>query len=240
MDQVKEIYVPRFPKKYNIFEYIVVQYHRNIYDILNSILTKKDIGPSDILQTIGWVKEYHEIMNERFKVPEEILEPPLLDQKEGILIQEYMNLSRQKMNEWINNLLLAETKKFMDREGAPEIDPNGKYFTTAAIDLFQIVKQHIDPVSFATKGRLLFDVVMEVSRSIQAYQKGIMSAMESEHEKFIEKSDSVNPGFEDYIIMIANSCLRFIEFMDEITKQVRSNIIYRLRLIWKNRSKSKR
>ena len=223
LDMIKEIYEPRFPPKYRILDYLVTQYHRNIYDILNSIITK-DIGPSDILQIIGWVKEYYEIMAERFAVESDLLEPPLLDKKEPMLIQEYMTMSKQKLNEWIGNLMQAEEKKFVNREGAPETDSNGKYFTTAAIDLFQIVKQHLDPVSNCTKGRLLFDVVMEISRGIQSFQKGMIAVMEREAALFAEKEDSIAAGFEDYVIMIANSCLRFIEFMDEISKQIENDL----------------
>jgi exocyst complex component 3 len=54
-------------------------------------------------------------MNGRLGVGEELLEPKLLDDREEEQILEYIKLVRQKLNEWLNNLLNTETRDFQGK-----------------------------------------------------------------------------------------------------------------------------
>ncbi|KAI8849265.1 exocyst complex component Sec6-domain-containing protein [Chytridium lagenaria] len=112
---------PRFPRKYNIFQFFVLEYHRSIYDM--------------------WVRDYYFSMNGRLGVGEELLEPRLLDDREEELILEYIKLVRQKLSEWLNNLLNSETRDFVERTAPPDSDSNGIYLLSGSVIQVDVVSQ---------------------------------------------------------------------------------------------------
>lgn len=56
--------IPRFPDKYNIFQYFVLEYHRITYDILNRIVNGPMEGGS-ILSLLKWTRGYYDNMSGR-------------------------------------------------------------------------------------------------------------------------------------------------------------------------------
>jgi hypothetical protein len=145
------------------------------------------------------------------------LEPRLLDDREPQLIAEYVALSRAKINEWIGNLLAAEAKTFVERMEAPDTDADNHYMTPAGIDLFQIVKQHIDTVAQASRGRLVLEIVGECVKSVNSFISGMNKTLESEKTKHLDKPDTASQYFEDYVIMLGNTCLKWVSYLDDLT-----------------------
>ncbi|KAI8813830.1 exocyst complex component Sec6-domain-containing protein [Cladochytrium replicatum] len=76
--------VPVFAKRYNIFQFFVLQCHRNVYEVVNRMIH----GPMDagaILRFLKWARDYYSNMSGRL-LGEELIEPRLLDGNEEELI----------------------------------------------------------------------------------------------------------------------------------------------------------
>lgn len=223
---VRDNLSPKFPPSLGLLDFYLLAYHRNIHRIisqlLNSVKVPKDtpgtgLTAGQILSLLGWVKKYHETLEIQFGIASDELEPHLLDDREAKFIADYVRQSRKKITEWIGNLLQSETRYFTERKAVPDADGEDRYFTPATVDLFQIVKQHIDMASSVSSGRLLSEIVSECVNNIINFQKGLVKVLEHESVKYFEKPEGAVPYFEDYLIMMGNSSLRWIENMSNLS-----------------------
>ncbi|KAI8910000.1 exocyst complex component Sec6-domain-containing protein [Powellomyces hirtus] len=218
--------VPRFPKRYNIFHFYVLEYHRAIYDTVHQI-TAGPIEPGFILQLLGWVREYYLSMSSRLDVSEELLEPRLLDGREEQLTGEYVKLVRCKLAEWLSNILHTETVDFLQRRHEPETDGSGNYLLAGSVIVFQMFNQQVDLVSSSSRGELLYDVVKECCRTLDEFHKAWTKIMDSEYHKFVDKDNQhhnkhgteLAEGLPDYIVALANDCLRSSEFSEQLLQR---------------------
>ncbi|KAJ3162239.1 SNARE-binding exocyst subunit S6 [Geranomyces variabilis] len=216
--------VPRFPKRYNIFHFYILEYHRAIYDAVNKI-TAGEIEPGFILQLLGWVREYYSSMSSRLDVSEELLEPRLLDGREEQLTGEYVKLVRTKLAEWLANILHTETVDFLQRRVEPDTDGSGNYLLAGSVIVFQMFNQQVDLVSPSSRGELLYDVVKECCRTLDEFHKAWTKIMDNEYIKFGER-DKAQPGAElaeglpEYIVALANDCLRSSEFSEQLLERI--------------------
>ncbi|KAI8928085.1 exocyst complex component Sec6-domain-containing protein [Entophlyctis helioformis] len=207
---------PLFPKRYNIFLFFVLEYHRAIYEMVNK-LTEGDMDPATILQVIKWVRDYYASMSARLDVSEDMLEPRLLDGREEELTLEYIKLVRSKLSEWLSNILQSETLDFLERNDPPEMDGNGQYLLTGSVIVFQMFNQQLDVVATSSRGQLLHDVVMECCNTLEAFQAAWIKILDSEFAKFTAKSADLSEGLVEYIMALANDSLRSSEFSETIS-----------------------
>ncbi|KAI9365490.1 exocyst complex component Sec6-domain-containing protein [Zopfochytrium polystomum] len=208
---------PRFPKKYNIFLFFVLEYHRSIYDMVNKIITSNVVEAGSILALLKWVRDYYTNMNGRLGVGEELLEPRLLDDREEELILEYIKLVRQKLGEWLNNLLNTETRDF---------DGTQMYLLSGSVIVFQMFNQQLDVVSGSSRGALMYDVIIECCTALEEYQKAWTKTLETEVQRFFEgptkHGDAPAEGLPEYIIALANDAMRGTEFAEVMVGRVES------------------
>lgn len=227
LELIRDKLSPRFPPSLGLLDFHLLAYHRNIHRIISQLILISAVKPKEangtlgltagqILSLLGWVRKYHETLENQFGIASDELEPHLLDEKEPKLISDYVRLSRKKITEWINNLLQSESKYFIERKALPDADGEDRYFTPATVDLFQIVKQHIDMAASVSSGRLLSEIVNECVNNISNFQKGLVKLLEQESIKYFDKPEGAIPYFEDYLIMMGNSSLRWIENMQNL------------------------
>lgn len=225
---VRDELAPRFPPQLGLLDFFLLAHHRNIHSVLNRMLNRKtsttqkqssspQLTAGQILAILGWVKSYHDCLEGQFGIASDELEPRLLDDREPRLIADYVRLSKAKISEWIGNLLTSETRSFATRTNVPDADGENRYFTPATVDLFQIVKQHVDMAASVSATRLLSEIVNECVVSIGTFQRGLVRMLEQEAAKYFERPDQAAPYFEDYVIMMGNSCLRWIENMQNLS-----------------------
>lgn len=133
---VEEELVPRFPPDWKIYSQFVKAYHKSLNDFIKTIVeTEPEAGT--LLYLSQFVKEYHKNMTKELGIPPELLEPKLLDGKDGELIDDYVVAIRKKMDEWTNNLMKTEVKDFTLRETEPDVDSEGQYLMQGAPIMFQ-------------------------------------------------------------------------------------------------------
>lgn len=208
--------VPLFPDRYNILHFYVLEYHRAIYDVTSKIINDK-LEASVILSLLKWVKEYYDMLNIRLGVSEELLEPRLLDNKDGELTETYIALVKIKLNEWMTNIVKTETNDFTVRKEPPDTDGDMKYILTGSVIVFQMFNQQIDLVSTSSKGKLLYEVVNECCIVLNEYRQKWLEKLDSEFKNYVDKVPGMGEGFPEYSIALANDCFRCIEFTEVLS-----------------------
>lgn len=210
-----------FPLRYHIVDFFVINYHKNIYDIMHQkVLSRKNLKSMDILSFIGWIKEYQTTMTDRLGFDPELLDPDLLDEKVMDYSRQYVEMSKIKFKEWLHNLLQQEQKRFISRGHKPERDQDGKFISIGAADLFQIVRQVIEPTMDASYDRLMADTIRELARAISDFIRKYSKCIESETRRVMDKSDTIRAEVEEYTIMVGNSALKWIEYMSDLIQKL--------------------
>ncbi|KAI8138276.1 exocyst complex component Sec6-domain-containing protein [Fennellomyces sp. T-0311] len=211
--------VPKFPKKYKIFPYFVLEYHRHTYDFLNHVVNQ-DLDAGTILRLLRFVRDYYSTMSTRLGVTEELLEPQLLDGQEQSLVDEYLQLVRNRLVEWTSNLMSTESRDFVQRSAPPEMTSDGQYGMTGAVDMFQIINQQIDVAADANQGKLLYLVVNECHKVMKDSQSFWKRLLASETRKQLEEPDQAPEGFVEYVMAMSNDQIKCADFAEEILHRI--------------------
>lgn len=125
-----------FPPDWKIYSQFVKAYHKSLYDFVRTIVEAEPEAAS-LLYLAQFCKEYHRNMTKELEIPPELIEPKLLDGKEGDLLDDYVGLVRKKLDEWTANLMKTEIKDFTAREAEPDVDADGQYLMAGAPIMFQ-------------------------------------------------------------------------------------------------------
>jgi len=141
----------------------------------------------------------------------EDLEPQLLsDKQEEALIQRYLEIGRGKISEWIGNVFEGERQSFTERLSEPDVDASNCYLSPAAVDLIQIIRQHLTTTSESGNGRLTLEAANDTVKTVVQFQERIVRLLQSETEKFLAKPDAGGPSlFEPYVLMMGNTGVRW-------------------------------
>ncbi|KDR80552.1 hypothetical protein GALMADRAFT_240857 [Galerina marginata CBS 339.88] len=206
--------VPCFPADYEIFSLYLREYHKALNSVVKKIAaSKKDA--SILLALYDWLKEYKANMKE-LNVSSDLLEPPLLDGKEQSLIEDYVQLIIQKLDEWSANLMKTEIAEFTKRDEPPELDSDGLYGTQGGIILFQMVNQQVDLATESGQGAILARVIGETNRVMRGIQDQWSKVLEAEFKKQIEKPEEVAGGLVEYCIALANDQIKSADFAEAL------------------------
>ncbi|CAO3646915.1 unnamed protein product [Cunninghamella echinulata] len=211
--------VPKFPKKYKIFPYFVLEYHRHAYDMLNHMVDQ-ELDAGSILRILRFVRDYYSTMSTRLGVTEELLEPQLLDGQEQSLVNEYLKLVKSTLADWTSNLMSSESKKFIQRDQPPEELSDGQFGMAGAVDLFQIINQQIDVAADANQGMLLYLVVAECSNVMTGSQAFWRKLLATELNRQIHQPNEAPMAFVEYTIALANDQMKCADFADTIIERV--------------------
>jgi exocyst complex component 3 len=185
-----------------------------------NVMTEGEVEPATILILIKWVREYYESMSARLDVSEDLLEPKLLDGREAELLDSYVMLVRAKLTEWLRNILANESTEFLDRKSPPESDTAGQYLLTGSVIAFQMFNQQLDVVSTTSNAQLSNNIVHECCSVMGEFQTAWMKLVDNEFNKFQHKAADLNEGLVEYLIALANDCMRSAEFSETISARL--------------------
>lgn len=155
-------------------------------------------------------------MMKELGIPDEYIQPPLLDGKEQDLIENYLKLIVKKMDEWSANLMETEIQDFTLRSQPPEIDPDGYYGMQGAVILFEMLNQQIDLALDSNQGSILARVAEEANRCMRAIQNRWSKLLESEFKKQVAKPDEVPGGLVEYVMALANDQVKSADFTEAL------------------------
>lgn len=133
---VEDQLASRFPPDWKIHTQFVKAYHKSLYDFVRTMVEAEPEAAS-LLYLSQFCKEYYKNMTKELAIPPELIEPKLLDGKEADLIDDYVAKVREKMDEWITNLMKTEVADFTKRESEPDVDGDGQYLMQGAPIMFQ-------------------------------------------------------------------------------------------------------
>ncbi|EAU90564.2 hypothetical protein CC1G_00948 [Coprinopsis cinerea okayama7 len=203
-----------FPADYDIYSHYVREYHKALNTVVKRMASEK-LEATTMLSLHEWIKEYKQNMKE-LNIPPELLEPPLLDGKEQQLIEDYVQLIIEKLDEWSANLMSTEISDFTKREEPPEIDSDGIYCTQGAVILFQMVNQQVDLATESGQGAILARVVSEVNRVMRGIQEQWTKTIDSEFKHQIEKPEEAVGGLVEYCIALANDQVKSADYAEAL------------------------
>ena len=227
--RVESDLVPCFPPDWDIYSHFVREYHKALNTTIKQLVAA---GPeaSALLVLHAWLKEYKMSMKE-LDVPQELLEPALLDGKEQSLIDDYLKLIVKKLDEWSANLMKTETSEFVARAEPPELDADGLYGTQGAVILFQMVNQQVDAAMESGQGTILSNVVTEVNRVMRGIQDQWTKLVETEYKKHAEKPEEVPGGLVEYIIALANDQIKSADFAEALSARIEPLVSEKYRVV---------
>ena len=219
---------PRFPPKYKIFDFFVLQYHKQVYDLINKLTGYSNLEPRDILEMTRWVREYYSIMGDRFSVSEELLEPRLMDDKEDDLNREFVKLTKVKLYEWANRLIDEERAEFKKRDRPPvqtvESETVTPYTTDTIVIFFQMITQQVETTLTSARGtKLLLDTIIECFKLINYYQEKATKMLEEEEAAFLAGAN-IPGGFPEYVMALSNNHLKGLEYIETVQKRIQSTL----------------
>ncbi|OIR56731.1 MAG: exocyst complex subunit Sec6, partial [Amphiamblys sp. WSBS2006] len=204
-----------FPETIQVHDFLARSYHRHIAAQFRRIATENATAP-EILSLLSWAGEYYSTMQTDHSMKRGSLDPDLLGQREEALVRKYIALCSGKIAAWLLGLAKTERKYFTERAALPEKNENNVYFSPSGIDLFQIVKQHIEAAKKTRNDRLSREIMLQCVVSIGVFQKEICAGIDEETRKYVSaiKDDTETaPFFEEYAQMIGNTALRWVGYM---------------------------
>lgn len=221
MDDLMVVYdyvVPRFPKKWKVFQFFCLEYHKQLHNVVSHVAAA-ELDAGQILKLLRWTRDYYAEMKKQLGVSEKALEPRMLHDQEPLLISDYLKLVRSKVDEWMANLTRTVVQEFMDRAKPPELDADGRYGMSVAVIVFQVVNQQVDVATEANRGQLLCDVVEQCVGALKTTQKSWKKLMRTETKHLLSGKD-IPGGLVEYIIALGNEQLRCVEFCDAIVERL--------------------
>lgn len=82
-------------------------------------------------------------MTKELDIAADLIEPPLFDDNTQVLVDDYLKMISQKMEEWTKNLMTGETELFITRAEPPEEDADHMYTMQGSSIMFQMVRPYI-------------------------------------------------------------------------------------------------
>lgn len=220
--RIKSGVVPLFPPDYNILSVYVKQYHKSLDETLRRIVDN-DPDAGFLLTLHAWLGEYRESMDE-LEIDPELLQPPLLEGREQSLIDDYLKVIIQKLDEWTSNAMATDAKAFSARTEAPELDSENLYGLDGAVLMFQIINQQVDVAMESGQSSILAQVVKESGRIMRKNQAETIKMVEGEYKKLVEKPEEVPGGLVEYVIAVANDQIRCADFAEALSARLEPRV----------------
>lgn len=209
---------PLFPSDYNIYQFYITNYHNYLNDCLKKILSNEPES-AILLKLHSFIKTYTKQI-ENLNIPLDwINNPPLLDGNEQNLIEDYVKLLINKLEEWSNNLISDEKSDFSSRSQPPEIDSDGLWGMQGAIILFQMINSQADLAADSGQGSVLARVITECSRVIKNIQNQWLQIINFESSNLIKKPEIVANGLGEYLIALANDQIKSADFTESLLQR---------------------
>lgn len=188
------------------FNDFVAYYHKCLKEFIDMKI--QSMEPEDILGIVEFKTSYYEKMEAEFNKIAETLGERLIE-NESVLLEKYSIAASSKLKTWIENITSSEIERFKSRDQDINRDEQGKLISPGFINLMNIIKVRLEPVSFNKKVFMFLTNV--IKEKCQAFGNAITSAIQ--HELKMSVNGKGLPGFEDYCIMFGNSGLKLTQYI---------------------------
>lgn len=192
------------------FEDFISEYHSALKALYDQKI--KVIGSENVLSLIEFKAQYYKAIQEMFKKVPESLGPRLIE-NEAELLHKYSEVASAKLKEWIDNITMMEINKFMTRESEITKDESEKPISTGFINLLQIIKAQLEPISFNKK--IFLQLTAVIKERCIVFKENLRKTLQSELQNIYEWKGL--HGFEDYCIIFGNSGLRLTQYISTLS-----------------------
>ena len=142
----KTLCVPVFPPSYKILEMYIDLYHEAISQRLIGIVSNGLEDQEDVTVLQWIIKTYpgEDMLTAwNLRIDPALIKPLLDETTLERLKQEYLDKKESDFKEWMKRALELETEDWKKDKNEPEKDENGKYQTSFARTVFQMVDQNL-------------------------------------------------------------------------------------------------
>lgn len=192
------------------FDDFICEYHSALKRFFDQKLS--DMEPENILGLIEFKSYYYATIQHEFsRIPESI--GPKLIESESELLQKYSEVASSRLKGWIDNISTIEIQKFMSRDPEISKDEQGKLVSSGFVNLLQIIRAQLEPISF--NKRIFLFLTGVIKERCMAFKENIYTALQTELKNVYEGKGL--HGFEDYCVMFGNSGLRLTQYISTLS-----------------------
>lgn len=220
LDLVQKELVLRMPRRWGIFDFMLTSYNEQACLLIKKIVDT-DPEASIILKVVEWIKLYYSTFSSELGVSKDSLTPKILDGNEASLIEDYLQLIIQKIDEWMANMSGRERTDFIQRVEAPETDADELYGMQGTVIMFQMISQQIDVAADSGQGRVLASVISACVDAMKRRQASWDELLKREVQKVVDGPDQVPGGLLEYTIALANDQIKSADYAESISNRVK-------------------
>ncbi|KAL1508945.1 hypothetical protein ABEB36_003759 [Hypothenemus hampei] len=219
---VKTLCLPCFPPEYKIVDRYVIMYHKSLSSHLQEIIQNGLEGTEYVTMLILLFKTYHS--EEMLGHPDLVeytknLGPLLPPAMQDRIISNYLKDIEKNYVEWMQNALKSEKEEWRS-SNAPDIDSYTR--TAAPIIIFQMINQNLEVSKTISEEITMKVLILSVDQVIK-FRDSFREAIIDFKNKYFEDRKQV-PYFTQYMIIIVNHCLQFVELGNHLEKQYSSSL----------------
>lgn len=219
---VKTLCLPCFPPEYKIVDRYVVMYHKSLSVHLQEII-QNGLESTEYVTMLSLVfRTYHSEemlahpdLVEHTKNVGPLLPAPILER----LIANYLKDIESNYIEWMQNALKSEKEEWRSSK-SPDAESYTR--TAAPIIIFQMINQNLDVAKTISDEIALKVLILSVEQVIK-FRDSFRDAIIDFKNRYFEDRKQV-PYFTQYMIIIVNHCLQFVELGNHLEKQYSSNL----------------
>jgi exocyst complex component 3 len=188
------------------FNCFLKEYHKNLKRCIDENVDQFDAG--EILALIEFKSTYYNTIEAKFNKVSESLGPKLIA-SESELLEKYSKTASAKLKEWIDNIATMEIDKFNSRDQELNFDEDRKLISPGFINLLQIIKLQLEPISFNKK--IFLYITNTVRQHCEIFKEKIANELEKDFLPSCQNKSKA--GYEDYCIMFGNSGLKLTQYI---------------------------
>lgn len=171
-------------------------------EMIDKIHTRIVLDENDPLHAILFQDSYIATLQSNL-----IFKPQIIREKD--LVDCYVKSCAERINEWFSRIRERIITNFIIRNTEPGTDEESKFVSIDFINLFELIKNQIEPVVF--KGSIWKKIVSIIVGELK--NMGIEHVIEKELDGAVKLKSK--PGYEEYVIMISNSCFKVAQCLDD-------------------------
>ncbi|KAI9875406.1 MAG: SNARE-binding exocyst subunit S6 [Pleopsidium flavum] len=210
---VKVGIVSLMPKKWRIFRTYTRIYHNVMRDWLIKLIDDPDLRPANMLGIIHWSEKYYAKMA-KLGWNEGELQPQLLDNREGELVNEWRQLIIKALDEWMDRMFATDRKAFTERKpDTLDNDEHGYFRTKTLGDMWRMLREQTLAAGNSGRTDVTEGVIDAMFRALKTRQTMWQNMVDDESAKY-KSASSDQEGLQilqDWLVAVANDQIACID-----------------------------
>ncbi|KAI0997608.1 hypothetical protein K3495_g10581 [Podosphaera aphanis] len=219
LNAIKQGMVPLMPKKWKIFQVYGKVYHQTMHDFLIKMVDDPDTSSANTLAILNWPEKYYSKMK-RLGFEQDELNPHVLDNRVGELVQGFQLLIIRFLDQWLDRIFQTEQKDFTERNadgGNLDADEFGYFRTKNLVDMWRMLAEQVDAAGNSKRVDVVEGVVDSMILRLKTRQQNWQKMLDDEASKYYANNIEFE-GFQalqDWLVATANDQIACIDDNEE-------------------------